>query len=159
MTFDDSKRIISYEEDEKVDGLRHLFLRVFSDVLSDDVAPAHVQFQKYDDTFKEYIDLGNGQKLEENARLKVVIATTKGKKVSNLVIRSRSGNCLIDGSSNVTYRCYCSSKVALLSLNSIIQCTVLGYWYYSMLYHNTSLSCSVWHSNLKIKHGSFYNVY
>lgn len=127
MTFDDSKRIISCEEDEKVDGLRHLFLRLFSDVLSDDVAPAHVKFQKYDGTFEEYIDLGNGQKVEENARLKVVIAPKKGKKVINLVVRSLPGNGFIDGSSNVTCRCYCSSKVALLSLNSIIQCSMLGY--------------------------------
>ncbi|KAL9955865.1 hypothetical protein ACROYT_G037258 [Oculina patagonica] len=82
VTFDDSKRIISYEKDEEVDGLRHLFLRVFSDMLSDDVAPANVRFQQYDDIFKDYVDLGNGQKLEENARLKAItISSTKGNKV------------------------------------------------------------------------------
>ena len=90
MTFDDAKRIISYEKDE-VESLRYLFLYVFSDVLSDDVAPAHVKFQQYDDTIKEYVDLKNDQKLEQNSCLKAIIDSTKGK-VSNFLTLSNSGH-------------------------------------------------------------------
>lgn len=88
MTFGDSKRIISYEKDENVAGLRHRFLREFSDMLSDDVAPAHVKFQYYDDIFQDYVDLGNGQKLEENARIKAIVAPSKGNRVCNMAVEN-----------------------------------------------------------------------
>ncbi|KAL9955868.1 hypothetical protein ACROYT_G037261 [Oculina patagonica] len=81
VTFGDSKRIISYEKDQEVGGLRHRFLQVFSDMLSDDVAPANVRFQQYHDFYDDYVDLENGQKLKENARIKAItITSTKGKK-------------------------------------------------------------------------------
>ncbi|XP_078348404.1 uncharacterized protein LOC144633401 [Oculina patagonica] len=83
VTFGDSKRIISYEKDQEVGGLRHRFLQVFSDMLSDDVAPANVRFQQYHDFYDDYVDLENGQKLKENARIKAItITSTKGKKAS-----------------------------------------------------------------------------
>ena len=55
VTFGESKRVINFpkEEDLKVKGLRHHFLRSFSDVLSEDVALANVKFQRYDDTFQD----------------------------------------------------------------------------------------------------------
>ena len=88
VTFGDSKRIISYEKGVEVQNLRSLFLGVFSDVLADDISPANVKFQEYDKTFKDYVDLGNGQQLEENAQIKAITVPTKGKKVSNLAINS-----------------------------------------------------------------------
>ncbi|KAJ7373610.1 hypothetical protein OS493_011215 [Desmophyllum pertusum] len=81
VTFGDSKRILSYEKGEDVQELRLLFLRVFSDMLSDDVAPSNVKFQLYDESFKDYVDLGSGIKLEENAKMKAITVPTQGKKV------------------------------------------------------------------------------
>lgn len=59
----DSKRIITYNMDEAVQELSHHFVRVFSDVLSDDVALANVKFQRYDPTFEDYEDLENDAEL------------------------------------------------------------------------------------------------
>ena len=83
VTFSESKRIINFtkEEDLKVKDLRHHFLRSFSDLLSDDVALANVKFQRYDDTFQDYIDLENDAKLEEYAKIKAFIASRHTEKV------------------------------------------------------------------------------
>ena len=57
VTFGSSKRILQFQEGEEVKHLRHHFLRVFSDVLSDEVAPTNVSFQSYDKRFDDYLDL------------------------------------------------------------------------------------------------------
>ena len=83
VTFGDSKRIMSYEEGAEVQELRSLFLRVFSDVLEDDISPANVKFQVL-----EYVDLGNDHHLEENAQIKATIVSTIERQVSYLAILS-----------------------------------------------------------------------
>ena len=88
MTFGDSKRIMSYDKGVGVQELRSLFLSVFSDVLADDISPANVKFQVLDEVFKDYVDLGNDQLLEENARIKAVTVATMEKQVSYLAVNS-----------------------------------------------------------------------
>ena len=83
VTFGDSTRIMSYEEGAEVAELRSLFLRVFSDVLEDDISPANVKFQVL-----EYVDLGNDHHLEENAQIKTTIVSTIERQVSYLAILS-----------------------------------------------------------------------
>ena len=81
MTYGDSKRIITYNQGEVVEELRHHFLRVFSDELSDDVAPANVKFQLYDPTFQDYVDLENDATLYNKAKLKAIVTHKHGMKV------------------------------------------------------------------------------
>ena len=82
VTFGESKRVINFpkEEDLEAKGLRHHFLRSFSDLLSD-VALANVKFQRYDNTFQDYIDLENDAKLEEYAKIKALIVSKHTQKV------------------------------------------------------------------------------
>ena len=89
ITYGDSKRIITYNKGEAVEELRHHFLRVFSDELSDDVAPANVKFQRYHDNFQDYEDLANDIQLEDNAKLRVAVTHKQEKKVLNLDNLSR----------------------------------------------------------------------
>ena len=81
VTFGDSKRVISLPKGEIVKDLRYHFLRSFSDILSEHVAVANVKFQRFDDTFQDYIDLENDDKLENNGRVKAFIAAKYGEKV------------------------------------------------------------------------------
>lgn len=75
VTFGSSKRIVQFQDGEEVKHLRHHFLRVFSDVLSDEVAPTNVTFQSYDKSFDDYLDLANNTELQENSRIKALIAS------------------------------------------------------------------------------------
>ena len=75
VTFGSSKRILQFQEGEEVKHLRHHFLRVFSDVLSDEVAPTNVTFQSYDKRFDDYLDLANNTELQENSRIKALIVS------------------------------------------------------------------------------------
>ena len=84
VTYGDSKRFITYSKGEEIKELRHHFLRVFSDVLSDDVAPANVKFQRYDDAFQDYEDLAHDVQLEDNVKLKAIVSQKRGKKVLHL---------------------------------------------------------------------------
>ena len=90
ITYGDSKRIITYNKGEAVQELRHHFLRVFSDELSDDVAPANVKFQRYHDNFEDYEDLANDVQLEDNAKLRVIVTHKPGKKVLHVDNLSRN---------------------------------------------------------------------
>lgn len=82
VTFGDFKRIVNFQDGEKVQDLRHYFLREFSDILSDDIAPANVRFQRYDDTFEDYTDLAKDAKLRENVKLRVLITSKHVTKAS-----------------------------------------------------------------------------
>lgn len=75
VTFGSSKRIVQFQDGEEVKHLRHHFLRVFSDVLSDQVAPTNVTFQSYDKRFDDYLDLANNTELQENSRIKALIVS------------------------------------------------------------------------------------
>lgn len=74
VTHDENKRIISFQKGGEVKEFRHLFLQVFSDVLLDQVAPANVKLQQYDDSFEEYVDLGNEERLEEDVKLLALVS-------------------------------------------------------------------------------------
>ena len=74
VTHDENKRIISFQKGGEVKEFRHLFLQVFSDVLLDQVAPANVKLQRYDDSFEEYVDLSNEERLEEDLKLLALVS-------------------------------------------------------------------------------------
>lgn len=90
ITYGDSKRIITYNKGEAVQELRLHFLRVFSDELSSDVAPANVKFQRYHDNFQDYEDLANDVQLEDNAKLRVIVTLKHLKKVLHIDNLSRN---------------------------------------------------------------------
>ena len=73
VTYDETKRIISHQKGENVQGLRCVFIQVFSDVLSSDVAPAHVKFQLYDVKFEDYVELENDEALNDDIKLRAFI--------------------------------------------------------------------------------------
>ena len=81
VTFGDFKRIVNFQDGDSVLDLRHYFLREFSDILSDDIAPANVRFQRYDDTFEDYTDLAKDAKLREQLKLRVLITSKHVTKV------------------------------------------------------------------------------
>ena len=74
VTHDENKRIISFQKGGEVKEFRHLFLQVFSDVLLDQVAPANVKLQRYDDSFDEYVGLSNEETLEEDLKLRALVS-------------------------------------------------------------------------------------
>ncbi|XP_067042751.1 uncharacterized protein [Acropora muricata] len=80
VTFGESKRVLFFSEEDEVGQLRQKFLQAFSDSLADDIAVANVRFQQYDHTFKEYVDIENEVKLENNAKVKAVIVSFREKK-------------------------------------------------------------------------------
>lgn len=80
VTFGESKRVLCFSEEDEVGQLRQKFLQAFSDSLADDIAVANVRFQQYDHTFKEYVDIENEVKLENNAKVKAVIVSFREKK-------------------------------------------------------------------------------
>ena len=86
MTFGESKRVLCFSEEDEVGQLRQKFLQAFSDSLADDIAVANVRFQQYDHTFKEYVDIENEVKLENNAKVKAAIVSFREKKVTLLFI-------------------------------------------------------------------------
>lgn len=69
VTYDKTKRSISRQRGSEVRALRHVFLQVFSDVLSDQVAPENVTFQRYDERFSDYVELNNDEKLYDDIKL------------------------------------------------------------------------------------------
>ena len=86
MTFGESKRFLCFSEEDEVAKLHQKFLQAFSDSLADDIAEANVRFQQYDRTIKEYVDIENEVKLENNAKVKAVIVSFREKKVPLLFI-------------------------------------------------------------------------
>ena len=73
VTYDETKRFLSHQKGGDVQGLRHVFLQAFSDVLSSDVAPAHVKFQRYDDKFEDYVELQNDERVDDDIKLRVFL--------------------------------------------------------------------------------------
>ena len=74
VTYEETKRIISQQKGGEVQALRHLFLQVFSDVLSDRVAPANVTFQRYDNSFSDYVELNSGEKIRDDVKIRALIS-------------------------------------------------------------------------------------
>ena len=76
---------------DQVEAFRYQFLQVFSDVLSDQVAPEHVTFQRYDSDFQDFVDIPDGGKLEKGGKLKAIVSKSDKKQVSApLVLRNLS---------------------------------------------------------------------
>ena len=73
VTFDQTKLVLSHQKGAAVEGLRPVFLQAFSDVLSSDIAPAHVKFQLYDDQFQDYVELSNEKRLEEDIKIRALV--------------------------------------------------------------------------------------
>ena len=73
VTFNETKRILSHQKGGVIKELRHLFLQVFSDVLLDQVAPADVKLQRYDPSFKDYVDFNSDEKLEDDIRVRALV--------------------------------------------------------------------------------------
>ena len=80
VTFDETKRVLSHQKGADVEGLRPVFLQVFSDVLSSDIAPAQVKFQLYDDHFDDYVELSNAKRLDEDIKIRALV-TKQAKQV------------------------------------------------------------------------------
>lgn len=74
MTYGETKRVSSCSKGSEVKDLRSVFLQVFSDVVSDHASPADVTFQRYDDSFKDFVELNNDEKLVGDAKLRVLIS-------------------------------------------------------------------------------------
>lgn len=81
VTYDKTKRIISHQKGSEVQALRRVFLQVFSDVLSDQVAPANVIFQRYDDSFSDYVELNNDEKLDDDDTKLLALVSKQDKQV------------------------------------------------------------------------------
>ena len=43
-------------------------------MLSDRVAPANVTFQRYDDSFSDYVELYNGEKIRDDVKIRALIS-------------------------------------------------------------------------------------
>ena len=74
MTFDETKRVLTHRRGAEVQELRPVFLQVFSDVLSSDIAPAQIKFQLYDDQFKDYVELLNEETLVEDIKVLALVS-------------------------------------------------------------------------------------
>ena len=81
VTFGESKRIIRFKKGDDLKTFRHYFLRAFSDILSEDVAPGNVKFQKFDHNFNEYVEVKHDLELEENDKLKAIFILKNENKV------------------------------------------------------------------------------
>jgi len=53
--------------------IKACFPTVFSDVLSSNIAPAQVKFQLYDDQFKDYVELSDEKRLEEDIKTRALV--------------------------------------------------------------------------------------
>lgn len=81
VTFGESKRIIRFKKGDDLKTFRHHFLRAFSDILSEDVAPGNVKFQKFDHNFNEYVEVKHDLGLEENDKLNAIVILKNENKV------------------------------------------------------------------------------
>lgn len=84
VTFGESKRIIRFKKGDDLKTFRHHFLRAFSDILSEDVAPGNVKFQKFDHNFNEYVEVKHDLGLEENDKLKAIVILKNENKAAQI---------------------------------------------------------------------------
>lgn len=86
VTYCQTKHILSLVKGSEIRELRYLFLRVFSDVLADEVSPSDVTFQRYDDGFEDYVNLGNDEKINDDLKIRALV-TKKDKQVFETAIK------------------------------------------------------------------------
>ena len=73
MTYNDTKRIISYQKGGDVQGLISEILQRFSDVLPANVASEPFKFLRYDERFQDHAELENEFKFDDDHKVTVLI--------------------------------------------------------------------------------------
>ena len=73
MTYNDTKRIISYQKGGDVQGLISEILQRFSDVLLANVTSEQVKLHRYDKTFEDLTELENEFKFDDDHKVTVLI--------------------------------------------------------------------------------------
>ena len=73
MTYNDTKRIISYQKGGDVQELTNQFLQRFSDVLPANVTSEQVKLLRYDERFKDHAELENEFKFDDDHKVTVLI--------------------------------------------------------------------------------------
>ena len=73
MTYNDTKRIISYQKGGNVQGLTSEILQRFSDVLPANVISEQVKLQRYDKTFEDLTECENEFKFDDDHNVTVLI--------------------------------------------------------------------------------------
>ena len=73
MTYNDTKRIISYQKGGDVQGLISEILQRFSDVLPANVTSEQVKLHRYDKTFEDLTELENEFKFDDDHKVTVLI--------------------------------------------------------------------------------------
>ena len=73
MTYNDTKRIISYQKGGNVQGLTSEILQRFSDVLPANVISEQVKLQRYDKTFEDLAECENEFKFDDDHKVTVLI--------------------------------------------------------------------------------------
>ena len=73
MTYNDTKRIVSYQKGGNVQGLTSEILLRFSDVLPTDVISEEVKLHRYDKTFEDLTELENEFKFDDDHKVTVLI--------------------------------------------------------------------------------------
>ena len=73
VTYNDTKRIISYQKGGDVQGLISEILQRFSDVSPAKVASEPFKLLRYDERFKDYAELENEFKFDDDHKVTVLI--------------------------------------------------------------------------------------
>ena len=73
MTYNDTKRIVSYQKGGDVQGLISEILQRFSDVLPANVTSEQVKLHRYDKTFEDLTELENEFKFDDDHKVTVLI--------------------------------------------------------------------------------------
>ena len=73
MTYNDTKRIISYQKGGNVQGLTSEILQRFYDVLPANVTSEQVKLHRYDKTFEDLTELENEFKFDDDHKVTVLI--------------------------------------------------------------------------------------
>ena len=73
VTYNDTKRIISYQKGGDVQGLISEILQRFSDILPANVISKQVKLQRYDKTFEDLTECENEFKFDDDHKVTVLI--------------------------------------------------------------------------------------
>lgn len=73
VTYNDTKRIVSYQKGGDVQGLISEILQRFSDVLLANVTSEQVKLHRYDKTFEDLTELENEFKFDDDHKVTVLI--------------------------------------------------------------------------------------
>lgn len=77
VTYNETKRIISFRKGGNVLELKNVFLQKFSDVLPPNVSPEQVKFQRYDKRFQDFVDLDDGYELSKDLKVRALLMENK----------------------------------------------------------------------------------